>query len=563
MSVVFAALLISSIVYYFVFSTRADLLVESQSREINKQVVLNYESYIESIIETAEYIQISSSPLDAEEDYAELLNLYTLNSQVKKDVAAVFLFDAQGRQILGSRMTPTHGKSASENLWFRRALENPAIFHFVFDGDRGAHGSSANGHDKMISAAGQFSYISGGQRQTGVLLMELNFQGIRSLAQKTNLGASGRIMIIDEDDSVIYDSQRDAGLRRVSNEIRKIAAAQILGGRKVEVGPHTMFINVNTLSKTRWRIVTLINVDEIDAIRRNMFSILLIIFAAGLIFAALPAGLVSMRISRPLRELQRIMRRIEEGNISTEVNVSGQREIVMLGASFNSMIVRIRELMDRLVDEQKEKRKTELRALQNQINPHFLYNSLDSIVWLAENDRSEEVITAVTALARFFRIGISRGETFIPVRDEIEHVRSYLTIQGIRYSGRFRCEFDIAQELLGQRMMKLILQPLVENAVRHGIEEAGALIRIRGRLEASEMVFEVMNSGYGLSSARIGEIHASLEAASASRGGVGLRNVNQRLKLHYGAAAGIRISSRPDEETAVTVRIPIGTPEGP
>ena len=557
MTVVFAALFISSVVYYFVFSIRADLLVESQSREINKQIVLNYESYIESIIETAEYIQLSSVPLDLRRDYDELLNLYTLNSQVKKDVTAICLFDDKGRKILGDRMGRDHENFAAEMPWFLRAVDNPGIFHFVFDGTEGV---SANRYDEVISAAKQVSYRSGGEQQTGVLLIELNFQVIRDLARKTNLGISGHIMIIDEDDSVVYDSERNG---KLSEETLEIASEQILGGRKAEVGSQGMFINISTLSNTRWRIVTLINVDEINAIRRNMLSVLLIIFAASLIFSALPAGLVSMRISRPLRELQRIMRRIEEGNISTEVNVSGQREIVMLGDSFNSMITRVRELMNRLVDEQREKRKTELRALQNQINPHFLYNSLDSIVWLAENNRSEEVITAVIALARFFRIGISRGETFIPVRDEIEHVRSYLTIQSIRYADKFRCEFDIEDGLLQRRIMKLILQPLVENAIRHGIDEADALITIRGRLEASEMVFEVINSGYGLTALRIREIHESLDDDSVSRGGLGLKNVNQRLKLHYGAGAGIRISSRPDVETAVTVRIPIGSSKSP
>ncbi|MDF1569374.1 MAG: histidine kinase, partial [Spirochaetaceae bacterium] len=199
------------------------------------------------------------------------------------------------------------------------------------------------------------------------------------------------------------------------------------------------------------------------------------------------------------------------------------------------------------------------RALQNQINPHFLYNSLDSIVWLAEHDRSEDVITTVVALARFFRISISKGNTFIPVRDEIDHVKNYLKIQTVRYADRFQYFFHIDERLMDRNVMKLILQPLVENAIYHGMDEQGGVIEVNGSLDGKMMRFEVKNTGYGLTAARIREIHRHLDGQDDLDNdiGIGLKNVHQRLKLYYGEQAGLRFSSLADEYTEVTVRIPI------
>lgn len=551
MGIVSVVLLVSSFVYYFVFSSRADNLVEGQSREINKQIVLNYESYIESIIETANFLQISSLQLDLRDDFDELQRLYNMNSQIKTDVVALFLFDVDGLKLLGDAISAVEIRKIPDEQWFRRAVSDAAIFHFISSGSRSI---SIDRNEEVISVAKQVSYFEGAVERTGVLLIELNFQVIRNLAEKTNLGVGGNTLIIDDDDSLIFSSESTPEL---SEENLKSAVSMVLGGRKTSIGIHDFFLNINTLTHTRWRIATLINVDEIDSIRKNILPVMLLIFISSIVMTAVVAGVLSLRISAPIRQLQRIMQKIEMGAIDTEVKVVGQKEIVSLGQSFDSMIEKIRNLMDRIVNEQKEKRKTELRALQNQINPHFLYNSLDSIVWLAEHQRSDDVITTVIALARFFRISISRGDTFINVGDEIEHVKNYLTIQSIRYVEKFRYIFEIENDILDRKVMKLILQPLVENAIHHGIDEEGGLIVIRGRMESSILIFEVSNSGYGLTDSRIQEIHDHLDGNAEYGAGVGLRNVNQRLKLYYGDEAGIRISSHPDEDTTVTIRIPL------
>ena len=554
MIIVALVLITSSGLYYILFSRRANSMIESQSREINKQIVLNYEGYIESIIETANYIQVTSLPLDAAENFQDLQNLYALSSQSKRDVVALFLFDDTGRKILGDDISPLHITFVPESRWFLQAMQDPSIFHFISVGNQSL---SLGRKEDVISVSRQVSYHHNGNVQRGVLLLELNFQILRNLAGMTELGVGGHLMIIDDDNTLIYSSEEVSDLTPLSLEV---AAENILGAVGAKIGEHRLFVNINTLGHTRWRIATFMNIDEIDMISRSMFLIMFIIFTAVLIVTAVLAGFLAKRIASPIYQLQDIMHRIEKGAIDTEVVIDGQKEIVLLGQSFNSMIATIRELMDRIVKEQREKRKSELLSLQNQINPHFLYNSLDSIVWLAEHNRSTDVITAVVALARFFRISISRGATFITVSNEISHVKNYLTIQAIRYANRFRYNFSIDKAILDKMVMKLILQPLVENALYHGIESDGGRIDVKGYREGRMMIFEVRNTGYGLTEARIDEIHQQLRGGKASENhgvGVGLRNVYQRLKLYYGEDADMFFDSQPDESTVVAIRIPL------
>jgi two-component system sensor histidine kinase YesM len=334
-----------------------------------------------------------------------------------------------------------------------------------------------------------------------------------------------------------------------------LARPLYLGGRRAWIERLDMYLHVNTLIHTRWRIVTVSNVNEINSAMTRLAGILVAIFFVSVAVSASVAGVISLRVSKPVTQLRKVMRRIEDGDFSVPVEVSGQKEIVLLAHSFSSMVQKVQELMARLVDEQREKRKTELRALQNQINPHFLYNTLDSIVWLAENQRMQDVITTVVALARLFRISISKGETFITVQDEMSHVRNYLTIQSIRYQDKFTYELDFDPVMAGMKVMKLILQPLVENAIQHGVGDDDGHITITGAVEGGFMVFRVCNTGYGIPDVKIAAMYETMRGG-AEHPSVGMRNVYQRLKLYYGDRADITISSVQDESTTMTVLIP-------
>ena len=423
-TIVTIVLVVSGMTFYTTFSYRTDALVETQSREINKQIVLNYESYVDSLIETANYIQSSSLNLDLAKSRETLSDIYFFNTESKKDVVSIFLFDVQGSWILGDRGRRSLPLNVITEAWFVNALVNQAIFHF--SPPNNPLSGDLSGEEEVISVSKVVDYLDGKVQKKGVLLLELNFQSIKELAKQTNLGSGGHILILDEDDSLIYSSIKDDGLIQ---ESLRLARLQQLGGFQALIDGMGMYININTLNRTRWRIVTVSNINDILDARHRMLLSLFIIMGVSLLITISMAVFISRRISSPLNQLKKNMLRIENGDFFTRVEVTGQKEIVVVASAFNDMIDQIRLLMDRLVSEQREKRKNELVALQNQINPHFLYNTLDSIVWLAENERSEDVITTVVALARFFRISISKGKNFIPVRDEISHIRNYLTIQ--------------------------------------------------------------------------------------------------------------------------------------
>lgn len=550
MAIVSGVLLMASFASLAVFSKALDEQVAAQSREINKQIVRNFESYINSVIETANYIQFASYTLDAARDAGAMSELYAMNVELKRDMAAVFLFDLEGNVIAGPTVEYSRSLGVRAMPWFEAALKIPEIFHFSAGVGKSL---SETKDEEIIAVAKAIEYTRNENVFEGVLLIELKRSAIVDLARASNLGAAGHILILDENGVLLYTSESAPGAMTLLSY--PIAAQMFMGGRTASLGRSEAYLNVNTLGQTRWRIVTVNDVDQRRAAVQRFGAFLLIMLVVSVAVSGFVAGLISMQVSRPIGQLKRAMQKVELGDLSAPLEVHGQQEIVALSHSFNSMVTKIGDLMSNLVAQQREKRKSELLALQNQINPHFLYNTLDSIVWLAEHGRNSDVVTTVVSLARFFRISISKGETFITVEDEIAHVHNYLTIQSIRYVDKFTYKIDVEPSILQLKVMKLILQPIVENAIYHGVGEESGHILISGRLDGDFLEFEVINSGYGISPSRVQEMYDIMRGGSA-KPSVGIRNVYQRLTLYYGPRAEVIITSVPDESTSVALRIP-------
>lgn len=296
-------------------------------------------------------------------------------------------------------------------------------------------------------------------------------------------------------------------------------------------------------------------IDEILMLQSAFLRIFLIVLACGGLLSLAGAALTAYFVMRPIQHLQNKMRQVEDGNLNTSITVRGFREIRGLSATFNHMLDRIRSLMAQIVSEQEAKRFHELNALQEQINPHFLYNTLDSIIWIEEQGRSQEAIEMILALARLFRISISKGRNIISVREELEHVRNYLFIQKVRFRNTFEHEIIVSEEVLELRTVKLILQPIVENAVHHAIDPYGQStlhIVIRVYIEEGCLTMSVRDDGIGIPEAKL----AGIMSAPRGKGGIGLRNVHERLELTCGKGYGLRIRSVEDEGTEIIIRQP-------
>ena len=361
--------------------------------------------------------------------------------------------------------------------------------------------------------------------------LDLSFSNISSHINNVGIGQRGYCFLMDRMGNIMYHPQQQllyAGLK--SEDTAALAALE--DGTYVE---DTVIYAVTSVEDSSWRVVGVSFVDElVNRSVREMIGISAGL--AGLVLAAalLTSWILSRMLSRPLRGLASAMERFErDADHFSYRPVRGTREVRELSQSFGHMVLRIQQLMSTVRQEEINLRKTELKALQAQINPHFLYNTLDSIAWMCERGRNADAVNMVHALARLFRISISRGHELIPIAKEIEHAESYLQIQKYR----------------------ITLQPIIENSINHGLDllvEEGR-IQVEVLQDGDDILFRVRDNGVGMSQE---QVDAILEQDPEDRTGIGIRNVNDRLRIYFGAPYGLRITSELDVGTCVEIRMP-------
>ena len=383
--------------------------------------------------------------------------------------------------------------------------------------------------------------------------LDLSFASISSYINGVSIGQRGYCFLLDEAGDIVYHPQQQllyAGLKTEDTG----ALAGLADGTYVE---DTVIYCVAGAGDDGWRVVGVSYVDElVDQGVREMARLSLWLTAAVLAVAALIAGLLSRLLGRPLRDLAAAMGRFEDdADHFTYQPVGGAREVRELSGSFGHMVGRIQRLMTTVREEEVNLRKTELKALQAQINPHFLYNTLDSIAWMCEQGRTGDAVKMIHALARLFRVSISGGRDLIPIAKELEHAESYLQIQKYRYKNQFTYAFDADPACLDFFCNKITLQPLIENAIVHGLDlmvDEGR-IDVLVRQEGEDVIFQVRDNGVGMTREQIAAV---MDRDAADHSGIGLRNVSDRLRIYFGERYGLRVTSEPDEGTCVEVRMP-------
>ncbi len=394
--------------------------------------------------------------------------------------------------------------------------------------------------------------LEGGGEAAWVSL-DLSFSGISSYIKNVSIGQRGYCFLMDDAGNIIYHPQQQllyAGLKSEDTE----ALAALADGAYAD---DTVIYSVASVGESGWRAVGVSYVDEL--VNRNvndMIRLSLWLAVVVLAVAVLTSWLLSRLIGKPLRGLASAMESFEsDADHFTYRPVGGTREVQELSDSFEHMVLRIQELMTTVREEEVNLRKTELKALQAQINPHFLYNTLDSIAWMCEQGRNADAVKMVHALARLFRISISRGHELIPIAKELEHAESYLQIQMYRYKNQFTYTFDVDPDCLGYYCNKITLQPIIENSINHGLDlmvEEGR-IDVRVRFDGDDIVFSVQDNGVGMSPE---QLEAIMQHGPTDRTGIGIKNVNDRLKIYFGRSYGLSITSEPDVGTCVEIRMP-------
>lgn len=385
------------------------------------------------------------------------------------------------------------------------------------------------------------------------LSVDLSFTELAATISNVGIGQHGYCYLMDERGNMVYHPQQQllyAGLKK--EEAGRLACL----GDGTYVAD-TVIYSVQRVPNSPWRVVGVSYIDE--TVNESFWQMVRIAVAtAALIFvAALAVGWVLSRLlSRPLQQLENAMEAFEQdANRFAFHAVRGTREVQNLSDSFGHMVGRIQQLMTTVREEEIDLRKTELKALQAQINPHFLYNTLDSIAWMCERGKNADAVQMVHALARLFRISISRGHELIPIEKELQHAEAYLQIQKYRYKNQFTYHFTVDEGCLHCLCNKITLQPIIENAIVHGLDlmvDAGH-IEITVRPDGGDILLIVADDGIGMEPEQVA---ALLQNEPSDRTGIGVKNVNDRLRIYFGPEYGLSITSAPYEGTTVTIRTP-------
>jgi two-component system sensor histidine kinase YesM len=370
-----------------------------------------------------------------------------------------------------------------------------------------------------------------------------------------NLGEKSYFLIADQNGDIIYHPNQE-----LIGE-RSLLYNAGFPDRKLNLNGEQYILTSTFSYATGWYIISMASADEVEAELNYITDITLYMTLVVLLIIILLTIYLSSSLSRPIQKLQELTHRASENDLSVKIDTSGNDEIAELGQSFNKMIRRINKLMEQNVREQKLLRKLEMESLDNQIKPHFIYNTLDLIIGLLENKDFDRATHMVEALGKFFRLSLSHGKEMVLIRNEIKHVKNYLFIQQFRHGEEYEYIIDVEDhEIMDKHIPKLILQPIVENAIYHGLlpSEKKGLVIVKGYRENKNIYFKIADNGVGIPAAKVEEINKILTGrlkTDDQQKYFGLRNVDQRLKLMYGGSSGLRVESVEGEKTTVIIRI--------
>lgn len=537
--------------------TRLSHLLEENAMSRTRQTVdqgnASLGVYVSGMLETMDYLG-SLVAMSPDVSDGVLKNDMAFLQKSRKDVAAMALFSPEGELLTGT--AGELAKPAWEVMgysWFQKPKQSGT--KTVFFSSPYVQNIFAGQYAWIITLSRTVEYKRNGQRETGVLMADFAFSAISGLCENISLGESGYVYLVDTETEIVYHPQQQLIYAGLKTENLAAVREQVFGRCRDTLEGRERLLTITTVDYTRWRMVGVAYLDEILSIQPELIRVTITILIAGALLAVVIAILSAVHVSTPIIQLEKIMARVEAGTMDVCIHEQGFAEIRSLSRTFNHMLSRIRKLMEQIVHEQETKRLHELNALQAQINPHFLYNTLDSIVWMQERGKSQEAIVMVTALARLFRISISKGRNIITVREELEHVRNYLIIQKMRFKNKFDYTITAQEETLDLRTIKLIVQPIVENAIAHGLEEYSVdkgLVEISAYLQDDMLIFRVKDNGAGMAPKQVENILTT----PAGRSGIGVKNVHERIQLTFGKEYGLVISSALDEGTQVLLRLP-------
>ncbi|RHV88069.1 sensor histidine kinase [Clostridium sp. OF09-36] len=554
------ALVLMGISFYGRLVSQMTSVIQEENQTMLAQVNHSVDSYLRTIMKLSDslyYDVIKNADLSDESIHSELNLLYDSSCDYVSNIA-LFSKDGELVDTVPAARIKTDLDVTKEE-WFSDTLERTENLHFTMPHVQYIFDNDENQYTWVITLTRAVELTRGVSTEQGILLIDITYGSLKQLLDSITMGNHGYLYMISSGGQLIYHPQMqliDAG--QLEENIQA-AVGHRDGNYRESYQGRIRDVTVKSVGYTGWKLVGV--TPEQDSYLNTLKTKLFMVFLVGLFLLILMIinASISSRITVPIRELEKSVNALETGNLDAEVYQGGSYEIRHLGRSIGDMAKQIKVLMQDIVAEHESKRKSEFDTLQSQINPHFLYNTLDIIVWMIENEQKSEAVKVVTALARFFRISLSKGKSIITVRDELEHVRNYLMIQQMRFKNKFTYTIDAAPEVLGLASLKLMLQPLVENAIYHGMEfkDGDGIIAVTAVQKEDGLWFTIQDNGLGMTEEQVESLLTEHAHVSSKRGsGIGVKNVNERIRLYFGNEYGLSIESEPDEGTTIRIHLP-------
>ncbi len=564
-------LLASVSVTFFIYALRyTDRNVQHNAIDYTVQLIDQVNNDIDSYITYMENISeiVSRNPdvreylfsqsLSGQEDealYEKIRDHFRTMLNVREDIYNVAVMAENGRSIIGDGSKKYNPYSDIQNSeWYKQAMDS--------DGESVLSSSHVQNiltgsYTWVVTLSRRMKNPYNGKLEA-LLFVDLNYAAISDLCERISLGDRGYIFVLDQQGELLYHPRQQLIYSGIKTEHVQEVMDWTGDYFQVKDEDGKKLYTISRSDETGWTTVGVTYMDELIGNRREIERTYGIVVILVMTFAVFIISLISRRITRPLLVLKNAMQSVDNQQLmKVNLNEMPENEIGSLSQSFNAMTDQIQQLMKENEEEQRQKRASEQRALQAQINPHFLYNTLDSIIWMAESGKNEDVVIMTASLARMMRATLNSQNELVTIEQEMLHVKSYLTIQQMRYRDKLEFEIRIDPDIRSAYIVKLVVQPLVENAIYHGIkykENKGKVV-ITGERKGKNVLLTVKDSGQGMDEETLKNIFKK-HKVNYTNNGVGVYNVQARLQLHYGEEYGLRYESSPGQGTCAYILIP-------
>lgn len=426
--------------------------------------------------------------------------------------------------------------------------------------------SNRNGYYVMNSNESAISLISPILHDVtgefkGVVIIDINYAYLREAFSAASFEKVEKVMIVNDKGNILFSFPYNVYLGEVIEENPSLLEQQAVQMNSKLFGKDCIIVS-DTIDYSGWKLIRIINTDKIYSSVNMLGKITIYIFMVFVLLALTASLLLSVSITKPIVELNKKIKRVEKGDLSAAISIDRDDELGELSTSFNKMVAQLNNFIDEKVEHQKKKSDMEFQVLQAQINPHFLYNTLNSIKWLAVIQNIENISEMTSAVINLLKYNISIKNTLVTLDDEIESIKNYVNIQKYRYGSNFNIEYNLDEKTLRLKILKFILQPLVENSIFHGFKnyKYGGEIRIRSQITGKYLVVEVQDNGSGINK---GKSEAGENDDGKMYSGIGLNNVHERIRMYFGSEFGITVKSEENAGTCIILTLPVIENENP